>query len=60
MKQMTNYPSIDKTHEKGMKPLVKNPIIPSISIYNALKKLTKKYQNEYDIGIASVRERGWT
>ncbi len=46
MKQQTGYPSIDKTHEKGEKFFHKNPIIPSLSIYNAIKLISSMYKKD--------------
>ena len=42
MKKMTNYPSIDKLHEKGYKFSEKKPIIPNMSIYNTICHLMCK------------------
>ena len=36
MKKETGYPSIDKTHEEGFSYFKRNPIIPDMSIYNAI------------------------
>lgn len=45
-KKDTNYPSIDKTHEKQYNYFDNNPIIPSISIFNAINLISKSYSNE--------------
>ena len=39
----TGYPSIDKTHLKGEKFFDIHPIIPSMSIYNALNLISSLY-----------------
>ena len=44
MKKMTNYPSIDKLHEKGYKFSEKKPIIPNMSIYNTINMLSRFYR----------------
>ena len=36
MKEKTGYPSIDKTHDTGFNYFKRNPIIPNMSIYNAI------------------------
>lgn len=36
MKEKTGYPSIDKTHDAGFNYFKRNPIIPNMSIYNAI------------------------
>ena len=40
------YPSIDRIHEKGKGYFVNNPIIPSMSIHNALKLMSFPYRKE--------------
>ena len=36
MKKETGYPSVDKIHEEGFSYFKRNPIIPDVSIYNAI------------------------
>lgn len=45
MKQDSEYPSESKQHFNNYSFFEKHPIIPNISIYNALKILTKLYKN---------------
>lgn len=45
-KTETNYPSIDKTHEKNEKFFDVHPIIPSLSIYNAIKLISSLYKKD--------------
>lgn len=42
----TGYPSIDKTHLKGENFFEQHPIIPSISIENALRMISLSYRKE--------------
>ena len=42
----TGYPSIDRRHEDGSKYFERNPIIPDMSIYNALKLMSLSYRRE--------------
>lgn len=42
----TGYPSLDKTHLQNEKFLDIHPIIPSMSIYNALKLISSFYKKE--------------
>ncbi len=44
--RQTGYPSIDKTHLKGVSYLERNPFIPGISIVNAMKLLWKFCPND--------------
>ncbi|MEG1506182.1 MAG: class I adenylate-forming enzyme family protein [Bacilli bacterium] len=46
MKDITGYPSVDKTHEKGETFLKKHPFIPSISVFNAVKLINGMYKND--------------
>lgn len=41
----TGYPSIDKTHKKGYSYFENNPIIPSISIVNAIGMISTFYRD---------------
>lgn len=43
-KEKTGYPSIDQTHKKGNTYIQNNPIIPNMSIYNAIKLLSTFYR----------------
>ena len=54
-KMETGYPSIDKTHEKLEKYLDKNPIIPSLSIYNAIKLISNLYRNDSAVDCLELR-----
>lgn len=45
-KRETDYPSMDKIHEKGEKYFDVHPIIPSLSIYNAIKLISSLYKKE--------------
>lgn len=45
MKQNSEYPSESKQHFNSYSFFEKHPIIPNISIYNALKIFTKLYKN---------------
>ncbi len=45
----TGYPSIDKVHFKDYSFTERNPIIPNISIYNALRLISNSYKNDYAI-----------
>ncbi|MDO5556551.1 MAG: class I adenylate-forming enzyme family protein [Clostridia bacterium] len=45
-KKETDYPSIDRTHEKDEKYFDVHPIIPSLSIYNAIKLISSLYKKE--------------
>lgn len=47
--KMTGYASIDNPHEKGFSFFQKNPIIPNINIYSALKLISLPYINEQAI-----------
>ena len=45
MKNNADYPSESKQHFKNYTFFEKHPIIPSVSIYNTLKILTKFYKD---------------
>ena len=39
----TGYPSIDKTHDRGVSYLKRHPIIPNVSVYNAVSLISKQF-----------------
>lgn len=41
----TGYPSIDRTHEKDASFIKRNPMIPSVSIYDALSLMSTFYRD---------------
>lgn len=51
----TGYPSIDRRHEDGSKFFERNPIIPDMSIYNALKLMSITNRDGYAIDCNNVR-----
>lgn len=46
MKNMTCYPSVDNLHNKDYSFFDRNPIIPNMSIYNAINLLSTFYRKE--------------
>lgn len=46
MKKKTGYPSLDQPQNEGYSFLAKHPIIPNLSIYNALKIINMFYQGK--------------
>lgn len=46
MKKKSNYPSSDKPHNTGHSFFECNPIIPSLSVYNAIKLLSSFYSDK--------------
>ena len=42
----TGYPSIDKTHLKGISYFKRNPLIPNLSVSNAFDLVSLGYRNE--------------
>ncbi len=46
MKNMTGYPSVDNLHNKDYSFFDRNPIIPNMSIYNAINLLSTFYRKE--------------
>ena len=51
----TGYPSIDKTHEKGEKYFDIHPLIPNLSIYNAINLIGNLYKNESAIDCLNLK-----
>lgn len=49
MKKETGYPSIDKTHEKDYSFSDRYPLIPNMSIFNAVKLMSTFYKKETSI-----------
>lgn len=47
--KLTGYPSIDKLHDKGWSFSDRHPVIPDVSIYNALKLLSGRYGKDIAI-----------
>ncbi len=45
-KEMTGYPSIDRIHDKDFSYFKRHPIIPNMSIYNAINMLSSFYRKE--------------
>lgn len=45
LKKNTGYPSIDRTHERGVSYFKRNPIIPSVNIYDALALMSSFYRD---------------
>ena len=54
-KDKTGYPSIDRTDNQKLKFSEKYPIIPDISIYNALRFMTRPYKNMDAIDCLNLR-----
>ncbi len=48
-KELTGYPSVDRLHEKDSTFFEKNPVIPSVSVYNVLKLLSLKKKDDISI-----------
>ena len=48
-KEYTGFPSIDKPQNDGYSLLAKNPIIPNINIYSAIKALNMFYKKSVAI-----------
>lgn len=45
-KQLTGYPNIDKPWENGQSYFKKNPFIPNMSVYNAIKMINTFYKKK--------------
>ena len=54
-KELTGYPSIDRVHEKDAKYSEKNPIVPSVSVFNLLQLTSSKYQSALAIDCVDTR-----
>ena len=57
MKKLTGYPSIDNIHNKDYSYLDRNPIIPNMSIYNAINMLSTFYRREEAIDCLNLSVR---
>lgn len=53
--ELTGYPSVDRVHEKDGKFLEKNPIIPSVGVFNLLQLTSAKYQDALAIDCVDTR-----
>ena len=54
-KNKTGFPSIDKTHLKGQSIFKRNPIIPNMSVYNALKLLNLNCGDSIAVDCGNLR-----
>ena len=50
----TGYPSIDKTHEKSEKYFDIHPLIPNLSVYNAIRLICTLFKNESAIDCLNI------
>lgn len=54
-KELTGYPSIDRTHEKNWSFSDKHPMIPGVSVYNAVNLMTKDFNDKYAVDCLDLR-----
>lgn len=54
-RELTGYPSIDKTHEKNWTFSDRHPVIPPVSIYNAVNSMTRGLDDKYAIDCLDLR-----
>ena len=54
-KELTGYPSIDKTHEKNWKFSDRHPMIPGVSVYNAFNLMTKEFDYKYAVDCLDLK-----
>ena len=54
-REETGYPSIDKTHLKGVSYLKQNPYIPNMSFYNTLKLMSLFYRQQMAIDCLNLQ-----
>ena len=55
MKKLTGYPSVDNIHNKDYSFFERHPIIPNLSIYNAISLLSTFYRKEEAIDCLDLK-----
>ena len=55
MKKLTGYPSVDNIHNKDYSFSERHPIIPNLSIYNAISLLSTFYRKEEAIDCLDLK-----
>ena len=55
MKELTGYPSIDNVHNSDYSFFSRNPMIPNMSIYNAINLISSFYRKEEAIDCLDLK-----